>query len=63
MSREEAEESDWEPAADKEEDEWEKNVSQIAFGGLAVKEDVEDEVRQFLTPKVLLHNAHSCRKG
>lgn len=44
MSREEEEESDWETAADKEEDEWEKSVSQIAFGGLAVREDVEDEV-------------------
>ena len=44
MSRGEAEESDWETAADKEEDEWEKSVSQIAFGGLAVREDVEDEV-------------------
>ena len=44
MSREEEEASDWETAADKEEEEWEKSVSQIAFGGLAVREDVEDEV-------------------
>lgn len=44
MSREEEEASDWETAADNEEEEWEKSVSQIAFGGLAVREDVEDEV-------------------
>ena len=59
MSRGEAEESDWETAADKEEDEWEKSVSQIAFGGLAVREDVEDEVWQFLTPKSALGQMHT----